>query len=281
MTYSLPRRDPEGRTAFPSARLPLAMPRPVLPRIEAAFRAVEDVLAGLGIDSPHTLRSPQPVEEAMEGIAALAGTLVILDPTELRAAELDLEETVADERAGGSLFVSMPSAQELTSRRVRWRDLGTAASGFAFLDAFGPDASPPIGFGRFHFAPRPALLRKWRVLVADTPGFRVAILSRPLPRGGFIGLWTGNPDLVDEIAGLLRRTAAEAGHDVPAPASPVPPLLGISQEADVWRQAAQLRGLREARDTELREIARAAALRGVALRRQRAAALANAKAPAA
>ena len=84
-----------------------------------------------------------------------------------------------------------------------------------------------------------------------------------------------------ERAGLLRRTATEAGHDVPAPASPVPALLGITQEVDVWRQAAQLRGLREARDTELREIARAAALRGVALRRQRAAALANAKAPAA
>jgi hypothetical protein len=50
----------------------------------------------------------------------------------------------------------------------------------------------------------------------------------------------------------------------------VPPLLGVASEADVRRQAAALRGLREIREGELREIARAAALRGVQLRRERA-----------
>jgi hypothetical protein len=264
---------------------PLTTPtRPVLtsaeslPRIEAAFRAVEDVLANLGIDNPSTLRSPQLVEEALEGIPALDGTLVVLDPSELRAAELDLEETVADERAGGSLFVSLPNLGELSSRRVRYRDLAAAAAGYAFVD---PGAHV-LGFGRFHFAPRPRFLRRWRVIVADTPGFRVAVIARPLPQGGFIGLWSGNPDIVDEIGRLLRSVARSAGHDVPAPAAPVPALLGITEEKDVWRQAAVLRGQREVRENELREIARQAALRGVELRRQRAAALAAAaKAPAA
>ena len=142
----------------------------------------------------------------------------------------------------------------------------------------------PVGFGKFHFVRKPSGLRRWRILVADTPGFRVALVSRPLPGGGFIGLWTGNPDLVDEVASLLRETARAAGHIVPPAAAPVPPFLGVEDEADVWRQAAVLRGQREVREGELREIARAAALRGVELRRQRALAAAaqgKAKAPAA
>lgn len=251
-----------------------------MPRIEAAFRAVEGVLEDLGIENPGSLRSPQIVEEALEGVTPLDGSLVILDAAELRAAELDLEETVADERAGGSLFVSLPNLGELSSRRVRYRDLAAAATSFAFVE---PGAHV-LGFGRFHFAPRPTFMRRWRVLVADTPGFRVAVISRPLEKGGFIGLWTGNPDLVDEVAGFLRRIAASAGHTVPAPAVAVPSMLGLANESDVWRSAASLRGQREVRENELREIARQAALRGVELRRQRAAAAAaagTAKAPAA
>jgi hypothetical protein len=260
-----------------SARLPRTSAE-CLPRIEAAFRAVEGVLEDLGIDNPSALRSPQVVEEALEGMTPLDGSLVILDPAELRAAELDLEETVADERAGGALFVSLPNLGELSSRRVRYRDLAAAATSFAFVE---PGAHV-LGFGRFHFAPRPSFLRRWRVLVADTPGFRVAVISRPLEKGGFIGLWTGNPDLVDEVGNFLRRIATAAGHAVPAPAVPVPPMLGLASEADVWRQATVLRGQREVRENELREIARQAALRGVELRRQRAAAAATtAKAPAA
>ena len=265
----------------PKATSLKALPRSAasiaLPRIDAAFRAVERVLTDLGVDQPHTLRSPQVVEEALDGVHALEGTLVILDPAELRAAELDLEETVADERAGGSLFVSLPNVAELAARRVRYRDLAAAASGFAFID---PDRNA-VGFGRFHFVPRPRELRKWRILLADTPGFRCVVISRPLPRGGFVGLWSGNAEIVDEVGGLLRRLASAAGHEVPPPAAAVPPLLGISKESDVWAQATQLRGQREVREGELREIARAAALRGVELRRQRAAALASTKAPAA
>ena len=243
----------------------------LFPRLSAAFRAVEGVLADLGIDRPHTLRSPQPVEEALEGSGAMAGTLVVLDAAELRAAEIDLEETVADERAGGSLFVALPNPGELAARRTRYRDLATASAAFVFHD--GDKA--PVGYGRLHFVPRPKALKGWRVLVADTPGFRVAVVSRPLPMGGFIGLWSGNPDVVNEIASYLRATAKVAGHDVPAPAAEVPALVGISSEKDVWRQATSLRGLREVREGELREIARAAALRGVAMRRERQAALAR------
>src|SRR5512141_358928 len=132
-------------TASPATRLTPA-PAAALPRIESAFRAVERVLEDLGIQNPHTLRSPQLVEEALEGVAALAGTLVILDPAELRAAELDLEETVADERSGGSLFVSLPNVTELSARRVRYRDLAAASTGFAPVD---PETTA-LGFGRVH-----------------------------------------------------------------------------------------------------------------------------------
>jgi hypothetical protein len=241
--------------------------------LSAAFHAVEAVLSDMRIDRPHTLRSPQPVEEALEGAPSLAGTLVVIDPGELRSAELDLEETVADERAGGSLFVSFPNPAELTARRVRWRDLGNAAATFAFV---GSDERP-VGFGRMHFVSRPAALEGHRVLVADTPGFRVAIVSRSLPGGGFVGLWSGDRDLVDEISGYLRDTVRATGLSVPEPAPTVPPLVGVGSEQDVWRQATSLRALREVRENELREIARAAALRGVALRRERAAALSSRK----
>jgi len=268
--------------APPSQRVstPVADASPRFPRIEAAFRVVESALRTLAIERPHELRSPALLEEALEGSPALEGTLVLVDPAELRTAELDLEETVADERGGGTFFVSVPSLAELSAHRVRYRDLGSAATGFAFIE----EDVHPVGFGKFHFVKKPAGLRRWRILVADTPGFRVALVSRPIPGGGFVGLWTGAPDLVDELAGFLRQSAQAAGHAVPPPAAPVPDSLGVEDEAEVWRQAAVLRGQREVRENELREIARAAALRGVELRRQRAMAAAahgKAKNPAA
>jgi hypothetical protein len=237
-----------------------------LPRLEAAFRAVEATIRDIGVEAPQAMRTPQPVEDALPTSGALAGTLVILDPSELRSAEIDLEETVADERLGGAVYVSLPNPRDLLSRRVRYRDLAASAAGFAFVE--GP--APSAGFGRFKFVPRPRSLRRYRILLADTPGFRVAVVSRPLSDGGFIGLWTGNPEIVDEIADVMRDAARAAGHDVPDAAPPVPPILGIASEGDVRRQAAALRGLREIREGELREIARAAALRGVQLRRERA-----------
>jgi hypothetical protein len=239
---------------------------PGLVRLDAAFRAVELALHRLGIDRPHTLRSPRPVEEVLDPTGPLAGTLLVLDPGELRAAEIDVEETVADERAGGTLFVNLPNPSEMTSRRTRYRDLATAASAFAFIDEPGL----PPGFGKFKAVERPKWLRRYRLLLADTPGFRVAVASRAYKTGGFIGLWTGAPEIVDEVSDLFRGLARAAGHPVPDAAPPVPSLAGIARGEDVWKQAAQLRGLREVREAELREIARAAALRGVALRRERA-----------
>ncbi len=237
-----------------------------LPRLHAAFRTVEGTLESLGITAPHTLPSPQPVEDALPVGGTLAGTLVILEPGELRSAEIDLEETVADERLGGTIFVSLPNPKDLVARRVRYRDLAMSSAGFAFVD--GP--APTTGFGRFRFVPRPKALRRYRVLLADSPGFRCAVISRPLSSGGFVGLWTGNAGIVDEVGDLLRETARAHGHEVPDPSPAVPPILGIASPEDVRRQAAELRGLREIREQELREIARAAALRGVQLRRERA-----------
>jgi hypothetical protein len=238
-----------------------------LDRLEAGFRAIERTIRRLGIDTPHALRSPLPVEEALAGSPVQRRGLLILDPAELRSAEIDLEETVADERAGGSLFVNLPNPAELVARRHLYRELASSTSAFAFVD--GP---LPTGLARFRGVPRPAFLRRYRIVVADTPGFRVAVASRGLEHGpGFVGLWTGDEELVDEASGCLRAIARAAGQVVPDPAPAVPPLAGIAAEADVWRQATQLRGLREIREGELREIARAAALRGVALRRERAA----------
>ena len=223
-------------------------------------------LSNLGIDRPHTLRSPQVVEEALEGLSALDGTLVILDPAELRAAELDLEETVADERNGGTVFLSLPNPAEWATRRVRYRDIASSSAAFAFVEPF----TAVKGFGKLAPVPRPSLIKGWRVFLADTPGFRVVVVSRPRASGGFIGLWSGDSDLVDEMADYLRRSAVDAGFDVPAAAAPVPPMIGVAGSAEVWKMANELRGLREIREGELREIARAAALRGVAMRRERA-----------
>jgi hypothetical protein len=242
------------------------------PRLDAAFRAVEAAILRLGITQPHALKSPQPVEEALGESIALQGSLLILDPSELRAAEFDVEETVADERGGGTVFVNLPNPRELAARRVRYRDLASAAAGFAFVD----DPAEALGFGRFHAVVRPQGLSRYRIVLADTPGFRVVVASRSLRSGGFVGIWSGNADLVDEISDRLRTLARDAGQDVPDAAAPVPVLEGIAAEKDVWKQAAELRALREVRENELREIARAAALRGVALRRERAAAQARA-----
>jgi hypothetical protein len=248
---------------------PSAAGCPPLTRLEIGLRAVERAIEDLGLDAPHALRSPLPVEEAIaaSGSTILSRSLLILDPAELRSAEVDLEETVADERAGGSLFVSVPNPAELLERRTRYRDLAVSTAAFAFVD--GDD---PRGLGRFTAVRRPTFLRRYRLVVADTPGFRVAVASRGIAgRPGFVGLWTGDEEMVDEVAGCLRTVARSQGHVVPDAAPSIPPLSGIQSERDVWRQALALRGLREVREGELREIARAAALRGVALRRERAA----------
>ena len=269
---------PVSRSSYSAVRISRDHDAPALPRTEAAFRAVEMTLESLGIDRPHTLRSPQIVEEALDGASALDGTLVILDPAELRAAELDLEETVADERNGGTLFLSVPNSAEWTARRVRYRDIASSTTAFAFVEA----GAAVKGFGKLIPVPRPRLIKGWRVFLADTPGFRVVIVSRPRASGGFIGLWSGNSELVDEVAEFLRQSARDAGHDVADAAQSVPPMIGVAGTAEVWKMATELRGLREIREGELREIARAAALRGVAMRRERARVVgAAAKAPAA
>ena len=237
------------------------------PLLDRAFDAVERALARLGVEDPASLRSPHPVEEVLSETALPEGTLLVLSPSELRAAEIDIEETVKDERQGGACYLSLPQPDDLTTRARGLRELAAAAPCFGFNPSLRP--APAARLGRLKIVPMPLNLRSYRFLVADTPGFRVAVVSRALPGGGFIGLWSGNEHVVEEVRGALARAADAAGHDVPDTAPAVPQLEGVDRPEDVWDQARDLRAHRVVREAELREIARAAALRGVALRRER------------
>jgi hypothetical protein len=247
-------------------------PRP-FPTLDRAFDAVERALARLGIEDPASLRSPKPVEEALAELAPTmalhgglpAGTLLVLDPDELLAAEEDVLETVKDERTGGTMFVAVPDRIALISLRRSLREVAVVAPSFLFAT----DGPLPNGFARLQRVLVAQDLRAYRFVVADTAGFRVAVVARSLPGGGFVGLWSGDEQIVNEVTSRLRADARAAGHRVPEAAPSVPSLEGISREGDVWRQANELRAYRVVREAELREIARAAALKGVALRRAR------------
>ena len=257
---------------LPHSRLPEMIPgldaRPsAFPRLDRAFDAIERALAQLGVEDPASLRSPRPIEEVLHERALPEGTMLVLDPHELRAAELDVEDTVRDERLGGSVYVSLPDPEDLGERARGLRELGSVARTFGFNPSLRP--APAARLGKVTQVPLPLHLRSYRFLCADTPGFRVLVVTRQLWGGGCIGLWTGNDQLIDEFRDVVAQVAQGAGHDVPDAAPPVPPLEGIECAADVWEQAKQLRAYRVVREAELREIARAAALRGVQLRRER------------
>jgi len=239
-------------------------PRP-FPILDRAFDAVERALARLGVEDPASLRSPRPVEDALSSTAIPSGTLLVLSPSELRAAEVDVEETVKDERSGGALFVSLPDPSNLETRKRSLRELAVSTPTFCLT----PAGTLPAGFSRLRAVPEPEDLRNHEVMLADTPGFRVVIVRRGLPGGGWIGLWSGSEQVVAEVGDYLRAMAMAAGHEVPAPAPSVPSLDGVESERDVWQQAADLRAYRVVREAELREIARQAALKGVAMRRER------------
>ena len=97
----------------------------------------------------------------------------------------------------------------------------------------------------------------------------IPLVRRDLPGGGWIALWTGNERAIREIGEVVRHRAAEAEVPVPDYAPEVPALEGVRTVRDVWTQAADLRAYRVVREAELREIARQAALKGVAMRRER------------
>lgn len=244
-----------------------------LPRFDRAFEAVEAALATLGIEDPASLRTPRPVEEALHNRALPEGTLLILDPAELRAAEVDIEDTVKDERQGGSVYITVPSLRELPSRARGIRELASSTPTFGLHGGYAGqrrlDPRTAQRLGKVQPVHTGRDLGAYRILFADTPGFRVALVARDLPGGGFVGLWSGNEQLLDELREVLVPLAVHAGHDVPSAAPEVPELEGIEDSADVWRQAEELRAYRTVREAELREIARQAALRGVALRRER------------
>ena len=257
---------------LPHSRLPDMIPgldaRPsAFPRLDRAFDAIERALAQLGIEDPASLRTPRPIEEVLHANALPDGTMLVLNPTELRAAEMDVEETVRDERLGGSVFVSLPDPEELGERARGLRELGSTAVTIGFNPSLRP--APAARLGRVQQVPLPLNLRSYRFLCADTPGFRVLVVTRQLWGGGWIGLWSGNDALIDEFRDVPADVARGAGHDVPDRSPPVPPLEGVERPEDVWAQAKDLRAYRVIREAELREIARAAALRGVQLRRER------------
>ncbi len=237
------------------------------PILDRAFDAVERALAELGIEAPDTLRSPRPVEDALSPTALPEGTLLILNPREVRAAEIDVEETVKDERQGGSFFLSLPASEDLPGRARGLRELSCAATVFGFHP--GPRPRIPSRLGRANLLGLPPEFTGYRFLLADTPGFRVCVVQRALPGGGWIALWSGNELVLAELREVFAREATAAGLSVPKCAPDVPSLDGIDAPSDVWSQARDLRDYRVIRQAELREIARQAALRGVALRRER------------
>ena len=249
----------------PLRRPDLAEPTRPFPILDRAFDAVERALAKLGVEDPASLRSPRPVEDALSQTALPAGTLLILSPAELRAAEVDIEETVKDERSGGAFFVSLPDEGNIDAKKRSLRELAVSTPTYCLTN----HAGLPPGYSRLHGVPASSGMRGYHILLADTPGFRVAVVRRVLPGGGYIALWTGNERAINEIGEHVRALANAAGHDVPSPAPSVPSLEGVGSERDVWQQAANLRAYRVVREAELREIARQAALKGVAMRRER------------
>ena len=246
---------------------PLERPRP-FPTLDRAFDAVERALARLGVEDPASLASPAVVEEELSETALPQGTLLVLNPDEYAAAEVDMHDTVLDERLGGTVFGTMERPPTADERRRRLREMAGVSTTFGFL----PVGSEPYGVGRVRQVRTPEQLRAYRFLVADVPGFRVALVSRALPGGGFLALWSGSPEVVNEVSHVLRRVAQIEGHAVPSRAAEVPERDVVSGEAALWKQAEELRAYRTVREAELRQIARAAALRGVELRRQRDAA---------
>jgi hypothetical protein len=242
----------------------LERPRP-FPTLDRAFDAVERALARLGIEDPASLPSPQLVEEDLSPTALPAGTVLVLNPDEYVAAEVDIHDTVLDERLGGTVYGTIERPPTPDERRRRLREMGGAATAFGFL----PPGAEPYGTGRVRQVRSPAFLAGYRFLVADVPGFRVALISRALPGGGFLALWSGDGEVVDEITRVFQRALQVDGHAVPARAPAVPTRDVVPSSAALWKQAEELRAYRTVREAELRQIARAAALRGVELRRER------------
>ncbi len=249
------------------------------PALDRAFDAVERALATLGVEDPGSLRSPQPVEDALSKTALPPGTMLILSPRELRLAEMDIEDTVRDERQGGTIFTTLPTLERIGERARALRELAATAECFGFRGPGRP--APASRLGKVKQLPLPSSMRDYKFLIADTPGFRCMVVTRALRGGGFIGLWCGDDDVINEVRGILASVASEYDFTVQPAAPSVPPLEGVEKESDVWKQADELRAYRTIREAELREIARQAALRGVQLRREREAARKRAEAKAA
>ncbi len=134
------------------------------PSLDRAFDAVERALARLGVEDPASLRSPRPVEEALSPNALPEGTLLVLNPSELRAAEVDIEETVKDERLGGAVYLSLPHADDLPTRARGLREVASAAQSFGFNPSLRP--APSSRLGRMKQVPMPLNLRSYRFLLA-------------------------------------------------------------------------------------------------------------------
>lgn len=242
----------------------LARPR-ALPLLDRCFDSVEIALAKLGLDDTSSIVATAEIEAELSEGALPHGTLLVFDEEEVHEAFRDIRDTVMDERMGGTVYGTMLRPPADCVRRRRLREMTGTATVYGFL----PVGQGPAGLGRVVQVRRPASLGDYEFLVADIPGFHVALVTRKRPSGGEITLWTGSRELVDELLAALRRAIADAGHAVPAPAPAVPARDVVTSEAEVWAMAEELRKQRVVREAELRQVARQAALRGVELRRER------------
>ena len=58
------------------------------------------------------------------------------------SAEVDIEDTVKDERQGGSVYLSLPNAEDLPNRARGLRELASAAPTFGFNPSLKPARAP-------------------------------------------------------------------------------------------------------------------------------------------
>jgi len=108
--------------------------------------------------------------------------------------------------------------------------------------------------GRVHQVEKPAALWPWWVVLTDFPGSRAVMAARDSDRFGLVGLWSGDPLVVDEVRASLLDLA---GVDAPRRAPAEWPETG----ALVRRKASALRAARPEAEAAMREKCRRAALR--------------------
>lgn len=240
-------------------------PAPGLPALSAAVCAVCETFRRLHVTGDYCPRDARRIEDDLPTSGALAGTLTILDPLDVLPAEREIERTLHDERPRfGGLYLSQ-IGDHLYQRWTNYSALAWLMPVFAFTEH--PQRQHPGDGVRFALAPD--ALDGFRVVLADTPGYRVAVIGFFVRKWG-VALWTGNPQVVNEVGGALRVAARESGHAPHPPAAEAPSDCGLRSEADVRRMANVAMSERAKAQEATRELCRQAAIQGAKDRRARA-----------